>query len=129
MENSDILARVKSDLRKGIEVIIGVSSRFYSGNIAREFRRIVEMCPQFSEILSPMIADTTQEFDCAGDIYFVMGDGVVSGKVIFVNNFVDEYKPAVRFTISIETFDSFCDAMIDVVIFMTDNGDTCLSEL
>jgi hypothetical protein len=122
MSNSRILARVKDDLRKGIEVVIGVRSYFYSGDIEYELRKIVERYPQLSVILSPIITDANNGYGCGGDVYFVMRNDIVSVRIKFI-------KPEVRFDIDIAMFDLFCDTMIDVGIFMTDGGVTGLTEL
>jgi hypothetical protein len=116
MNNVEILARVKDDLRKGIEVTVGVNSDFYSGNIEYRLRKILFRYPQLSKILSPIIDDINEEFDCDVDVYFVIKNDIVSVQIDFLVS-------TAQFDIDISTFDSFCDEMIDVGVFMTAGRD------
>jgi hypothetical protein len=121
MNDVEILARVKSDLRKGIEVLIVVIDDFYSANTRCELREIVKKYPQLSRILSPTIADAADGYDCGSDVYFVMMNGIVSVRI-------ENIDLPVQFTIDIATFDLFCDKIIDMSIFATDGGATCLTQ-
>lgn len=128
----EIFARIRKDLLKGIAVVISPSPRLKQDDdptIKSDLINIKKAHPQLADILDPLIEDADVDLDCCADIKFKLTNNGVEVKIKLIEAFQDETKMSSKCLITLEVFDLFCHQMQDFCVFMTDNGETLLSDL
>lgn len=122
LTTQQIVNKVKYDLLNGKSVVLGFSERFHNDYL-KELKYSLNEYPEFEELLVPIIEND------GGDIYFKLDEEKIVAEISLIDEFQYESNMSSYVNIDLELFNLFCNIMIDVAMFMTDNGNTLLSSI